>query len=69
MKRTDLQLTLSLSLTLILSVSLATQAQQTQQQAAKILDAANVKGGFIVHIGCGNGRLTAARSAIHGECS
>jgi len=31
------------------------------QKAKEILDAANVKGGLIVHIGCGDGRLTAAR--------
>jgi len=30
------------------------------QKAKEILDAANVKGGLIVHIGCGDGRLTAA---------
>jgi len=30
------------------------------QKAREILDAANVKGGLIVHVGCGDGRLTAA---------
>jgi len=36
------------------------KAQQIQQEANKILDATGVKGGFIVHIGCKNGLLTAA---------
>jgi len=30
------------------------------QKAKEILEAANVKGGLIVHIGCGDGKLTAA---------
>ena len=34
-----------------------------QRQAQKILDASGVKGGLIVHIGCGDGRLTAALRA------
>jgi len=44
---------------------LAAGAQQTQQgQTAKeILDATGVKGGLIVHVGCGDGRLTAALRA------
>jgi len=42
-----------------------------EQQAKKILDATGVKGGLIVHIGCGDGRLTAALRAsdsylVHG---
>jgi outer membrane protein assembly factor BamB len=44
----------------------AAEAQQRtpertpEQQAGQILDATGVKGGFIVHIGCGDGKLTAA---------
>jgi SAM-dependent methyltransferase len=34
-----------------------------QRQARKILDATGVKGGLIIHIGCGDGRLTAALRA------
>ena len=34
-----------------------------QQQARQILDDTGVKGGFIVHIGCGDGKLTAALRA------
>jgi len=47
-------------------------AKTTQeQQAQQILDASGVKGGLIVHIGCGDGRLTAALRAndsylVHG---
>jgi len=41
------------------------------EQARQILDAAGVKGGLIVHIGCGDGKLTAALRAndsyiVHG---
>jgi ubiquinone/menaquinone biosynthesis C-methylase UbiE len=60
-------------LVLALSALSAASAQQTQQgQAAKeILDAAGVKGGLIVHAGCGDGKLTAALRAgdsylVHG---
>ncbi len=34
-----------------------------QRQAQKILEASGVKGGLIVHVGCGDGRLTAALRA------
>jgi outer membrane protein assembly factor BamB len=42
-----------------------------EQEAKKILDATGVEGGLIVHIGCGNGKLTAALRAndsflVHG---
>ena len=35
-------------------------AQTPQEQARQILDATGVKGGLIVHFGCGDGRLTVA---------
>ncbi len=38
-------------------------AQSQSQQAERILDATGVKGGLIVHIGCGDGKLTAALRA------
>ena len=55
-------------LTLVAKWSLMTslllcQAAQAQQQAGRILDATGVKGGLIVHVGCGDGRLTAALRA------
>ena len=34
-----------------------------QKQARKILDATGIKGGLIVHVGCGDGKLTAALRA------
>jgi 2-polyprenyl-3-methyl-5-hydroxy-6-metoxy-1,4-benzoquinol methylase len=34
-----------------------------QRQAKKILKATGIKGGLIVHIGCGDGKLTAALRA------
>jgi outer membrane protein assembly factor BamB len=42
-----------------------------QRQARDILDATGIKGGIIVHVGCGDGRLTAALQAgpgylVHG---
>jgi outer membrane protein assembly factor BamB len=41
------------------------------EQAQQILDASGVKGGFVVHLGCGDGKLTAALRAndsylVHG---
>ena len=46
-------------------------AQQTPIEAKQILDATGVKGGLIVHIGCGDGRRLAALRAndsylVHG---
>lgn len=42
-----------------------------EDAAKKILDATGVQGGFIVHVGCGDGKLTAALRAgdsdlVHG---
>ncbi|GAF76621.1 unnamed protein product, partial [marine sediment metagenome] len=56
-------------------VSCITNAKQRfsseRKQAAQILNASGIKGGLIVHIGCGDGRLTAALRAndsyiVHG---
>ncbi|MHC4685652.1 MAG: outer membrane protein assembly factor BamB family protein [Planctomycetota bacterium] len=46
----------------ILGISslLTAQPLTPKQQAEQILKACNIKGGLIVHIGCGDGRLTAA---------
>jgi outer membrane protein assembly factor BamB len=46
-------------------------AQADRNDAGEILEAAGVRGGLVVHLGCGNGRLTAALRAgdgytIHG---
>ncbi|MFQ6035045.1 MAG: PQQ-binding-like beta-propeller repeat protein [Sedimentisphaerales bacterium] len=47
------------------------QKTTTEQQAKQLLDAAGINGGFVVHLGCGDGRLTAALYAndsylVHG---
>ena len=55
-----------------LACSGAPAADSSENELArKILDATAVKGGFIVHLGCGDGRLTAAlgadeRYTVHG---
>ena len=38
-------------------------AQDAQAEAGRILDAAGVAGGLVVHVGCGDGKLTAALRA------
>ncbi len=71
MKKTKV---LSAALACFLTISLTasvTAARQAEQEAKDILDATGVKGGFVVHIGCGDGRLTAALHAnesyaVHG---
>ncbi|UCC97524.1 MAG: PQQ-binding-like beta-propeller repeat protein [Phycisphaerales bacterium] len=47
------------------------QPADSGREAAQILDLADVKGGLVVHVGCGDGRLTAALRAsdstiVHG---
>jgi outer membrane protein assembly factor BamB len=59
-----------LCLACMLSVVRA-QTRGYRQNAKQILDATNVRGGLVVHIGCGDGRLTAALCAndsymVHG---
>ena len=49
----------------------ASHAQQAQQEAERILNSTGIKGGLVVHLGCGDGRLTAALRAddsylVHG---
>lgn len=39
------------------------QSSNQKEEARRILDAAGVKGGLVVHIGCGDGKLTAALRA------
>ncbi|MCP4262552.1 MAG: PQQ-binding-like beta-propeller repeat protein [Planctomycetes bacterium] len=48
-----------------------TQMAEHKSKAMQILDATNVKGGLVVHLGCGDGKLTAALRAndsylVHG---
>jgi 2-polyprenyl-3-methyl-5-hydroxy-6-metoxy-1,4-benzoquinol methylase len=54
----------------IVSVVIA-QPINSEQQAKQILEISNIKGGLIVHVGCGDGKLTAALHAgdsflVHG---
>jgi len=62
-----------ISLLAILCILRAVKAkgESAEQQAQKILDATGIKGGLVVHIGCGDGKLTAALRAndsymVHG---
>ncbi|MHC4352718.1 MAG: methyltransferase domain-containing protein, partial [Planctomycetota bacterium] len=48
-----------LLVSLIQSVATARPADH-EREAAQIPEASNIKGGLIVHIGCGGGELTAA---------
>jgi outer membrane protein assembly factor BamB len=55
----------------ILPLLLLAGAASPQDEARRILDGAGVKGGFVVHLGCGDGALTAALRAsesyqVHG---
>ncbi len=56
----------------VLSASHAQQTQpQPQQKAERILNSTGIKGGLVIHVGCGDGRLTAALHAndnylVHG---
>ena len=63
-------------ITFLLMVSIAISVAPAEQknhrrEAIQILDSTNLKGGLIVHIGCGDGKLTAALQAndsyvVHG---
>ncbi|NIS53089.1 MAG: PQQ-binding-like beta-propeller repeat protein [Phycisphaerae bacterium] len=62
---------MSVCLLTIPCISLTAQQKTYEQQAEQILRTTGVKGGLIVHIGCGDGKLTAALRAndsyqIHG---
>ena len=56
---------------LAISCSLLAATPHYQQQARQILEATGIQGGLVVHIGCGDGKLTAALGAgssylVHG---
>lgn len=55
----------------ILSLAVAAMLHAAQEQAAQMLAASGFKGGLIVHVGCGDGKLTATLRAnesflVHG---
>jgi hypothetical protein len=68
------QFSLKLTFALLVSVSLSAVMAGTssyERKAEQILNATGIKGGLIVHIGCGDGKLTAALRAnqsflVHG---
>ncbi|MBL7143598.1 MAG: methyltransferase domain-containing protein, partial [Phycisphaerae bacterium] len=56
---------------LAISCSLFAATPQHQRQARQILEATGIQGGLVVHIGCDDGKLTAALGAggsylVHG---
>ncbi len=58
-------LAMSAGIALLVAATAAGQ-MPVPQQAREILDATGVKGGLVVHLGCGDGRLTAALCAGDG---
>jgi len=72
MKKLRLSAKLTCSLLVLGSVSVVmAQPGDYRQKAEQILEAAEIKGGLIVHIGCGDGKLTSALFAdesclVHG---
>jgi outer membrane protein assembly factor BamB/ubiquinone/menaquinone biosynthesis C-methylase UbiE len=71
MKKTNPLSKIFICLLLISLIISSAKAQQAEQEAKKILDATGVKGGVVVHIGAGDGHLTAALHAnesyvVHG---
>ncbi|MCK4294095.1 MAG: hypothetical protein KAY65_12930, partial [Planctomycetes bacterium] len=53
-----------LTITVVLVLALmAVPGWADVERARQILDATGVKGGLVVHIGCGDGKLTAALRA------
>jgi len=55
----------------VLGLALAASAATPKEQASEILASSGVKGGLVVHLGCGDGKLTAALAAtpaylVHG---
>jgi len=73
-KTSWLATTVALVLALVVTSCITNAKQRSspeRKQAVQILDASGVKGGLIVHVGCGNGKLTAALRAndsyiVHG---
>ena len=57
----------SLTCVVVLHAADASERRSTDELAGQILDATGVTGGLIVHVGCGDGRLTAALGAS-GRC-
>ena len=58
--RTTLLIVVCVAAVVALAASLGSEQLNPQECAASLVDGAGVKGGLIVHVGCGDGRLTAA---------
>ena len=71
-KHNQIFTTFIITLTVLVAISSATAARSRPSKLAKeILQTCNVKGGLVVHVGCGDGKLTAALRAndsflVHG---
>ena len=71
-RRTQLIATTTFFLLVPVAISIAgTEPKDHKRKAIQILDSTDIKGGLIVHIGCGDGKLTAALRAndsyvVHG---
>ncbi len=61
-----ISITLAHLITIVCIISAATAGQSLEKTAQQILDATGIKGGLIVHLGCGDGKLTAALHAGEG---
>ncbi len=64
-------LVLAATMPVVAEQGVSDQAESVADRAAEILEATGVRGGLIVHLGCGDGRLTAAWAAhpayrVHG---
>ena len=55
-----------MSICLVIALSLLPRAKAQEQLAGRILEATGIKGGLVVHVGCGDGKLTAALCADDG---
>src|SRR5262245_45354664 len=53
----------AIAIALVSAPAVAQDAPEPSQTAAQILDATQIQGGLIVHLGCGDGRVTAALRA------
>ncbi|MEA3226730.1 MAG: class I SAM-dependent methyltransferase, partial [Planctomycetota bacterium] len=63
MRRTNLLFAMIVCLVAVSFVVPTVKAQRAEQAAKRILDATGVRGGVVIHIGCGDGCLTAALHA------
>jgi len=63
--------TAAMAAIIVVAVCVQARADSVQQRAQAILKASGIQGGLVVHLGCGNGALTAALRAsdsylVHG---